>query len=382
MRRKFSLVFLLVAMSCSRFSEGGTSVERPIALGKPTGRMEVILKRVESIRELMDGRVWINGGNNFTEYVLFDFSTQSTSTPLRRGQGPGELGGQPYGIMAAGGDSSFIREVLQAQLFVIDGTRLVGTLTQENRALAGAGRDVAWADRSGNVYAVREPKIHVGDYDITKKDSVDVLRYYLRTGQEQLLTKIRLPEYHVTAIAAKDNPAFFSQTRFDYPGFAVGEVAAGSADGWVAVARLEPYRVDWLTPGGEWVKGKPIEQDERNVSDADKQAYMASIAKASGDTVLPSSWYKTWPLTIPPFISQWVQALVPTGDGKVLVRKAPTADHPEPRYDLVNRKGELEGQLSLGASETLIGAGSRTIYTLEIDEEGGQWLRRYAWPVQ
>jgi hypothetical protein len=166
--RSWNAVLILSVTACR--VDSGASAQREIVLGNPTGRMEVMLKGTNGISEVSKERVWVNGGNNAGEYVLLDFASHTASQPLRRGQGPGELGGQPMGILRVGGDSAYIQEVLRGSLYVIEGAGIVGTIREDNPAIVARGRDdLAWADRAGHIGAVRKPPIHMGDYLIGKR---------------------------------------------------------------------------------------------------------------------------------------------------------------------------------------------------------------------
>jgi hypothetical protein len=87
----------------------------------------------------------------------------------------------------------------------------------------------------------------------------------------------------------------------------------------------------------------------------------------------------TWRDSYPPFDPTTWGRPVAGLDGRVLVSRYPTSKSPETTYDVVNRRGELEGRLMLPSNERIIGFGSKSIYVLEEDENGETWLRRHAW---
>jgi len=58
-------------------------------------------------------------------------------------------------------------------------------------------------------------------------------------------------------------------------------------DGWIAIARLDPYLVEWRTPDGRTVRGTPLPSARVKVDDAEKRAYMAAIAVANSKAPEP-----------------------------------------------------------------------------------------------
>ena len=58
-----------------------------------------------------------------------------------------------------------------------------------------------------------------------------------------------------------------------------------------------------------------------------------------------------------------------------------SADHPETRYDIVNRRGVLDGQLTMPSNERIVSIGATSVYVAVIDDDGIQRLRRHPWPL-
>jgi len=67
-------------------------------------------------------------------------------------------------------------------------------------------------------------------------------------------------------------------------------------------------------------------------------------------------------------------------ESRIAVRRMPTASAPETRYDLVDRRGALDGQLALKQNERVLGFGGRSVYVVATDDDGVERLRRHPWP--
>jgi hypothetical protein len=71
---------------------------------------------------------------------------------------------------------------------------------------------------------------------------------------------------------------------------------------------------------------------------------------------------------------------VPSSDGRLLVRRPRDADHETTRYVIINRRGELDGELSMSANLAIVGFGRDHVYVTSTDRDGIQTLQRHPWP--
>jgi hypothetical protein len=152
----------------------------------------------------------------------------------------------------------------------------------------------------------------------------------------------------------------------------VGEAPLLFGDGWIAVARLRPYRVDWRSPDGRWVRGAPLPIATIRMNDRERAAYVERNRWARNAT--------DWPETLPPFDTPTV--LLASPDGMLVIQRLPSAAQPESRYDVVDRTGSLRGQIVLAANQRILGFGAQSVYVVETDADGIQRLQRHAWPYQ
>ena len=59
------------------------------------------------------------------------------------------------------------------------------------------------------------------------------------------------------------------------------------------------------------------------------------------------------------------------------LQRLPNAAEPETRYDLIDRTGVRRTQLVLRPNEHILGFGTASVYVIETDHDGIQWLRRH-----
>ena len=124
------------------------------------------------------------------------------------------------------------------------------------------------------------------------------------------------------------------------------EQAIAFSDGWLAIAYLEPYRVDWLQPTGEWIRGAALSQDT------------LAFERTDYGTVIGAP------------------------DGRVLIRRS-VRSAPERntvRYDVVDRSGRLNGFFLVAQNEYVIGPGRQRLYIVTEGPRGLKGVRTVKWP--
>jgi hypothetical protein len=363
---------LLTLLPCLAYSQ------ETIALGPSTGRIDPAMKCMTSLRELRDGRVLVTDPQGGV-ILLIDFATGLVSRVGRRGKGPLEYVsvGPAYPLPA---DSSMILDMGMKRWLLLEGPRVVAHTSIPATPLNGA-LDLIGALPHGSVVFMREPRQTAGTKIFGKSDSSHVVRVNRRTGREDTLARVRMS---AAALTVEHKPGTDSVIKWSlrrFP-FAQSEQVAVFPDGWIAIARLDPYRVDWRTPDGRWIRGPLLPFEEITVDGNEKQAYTEWEERESGNPVVPVSSHSNWPATIPPFLTMWLPGPVyPTAEGLLVIQRAPTSRRRAYSYDVVNRKGRLTARVDLQESERIIGFGVRTAYVLESDSNGIEWIRRHRWSV-
>jgi hypothetical protein len=130
-----------------------------------------------------------------------------------------------------------------------------------------------------------------------------------------------------------------------------GDRAIAFADGWIAVAFQDPYHVDWMRPGGEWIRGVEL----------------APIPSGKDGRM--------------PAFTRGARSLAVAPDGRLLIRRAASDDSSSVRYDVVNRTGRLDGYFLLTRNERVVGSGRQTIYVVRTDSLGLERIIRVDWPA-
>jgi hypothetical protein len=345
-----------------------------VSLGQPVARLEEEFSALLSIRELNDGRVLIVDAKD-TRLVVADFATDQVRQIGRQGRGPGE-DAMLSSIQALAGDSSLI-STLDRRWLLLEGSRIVATMSPDAPAIAAARGNITGADHHGRLHDTHEPPQKSGVRKYDSRDSLHVLLIDRRTAR--IDTVAQLMTYRHTTEREVDADGNVVRLMITHsPPLAVGEHALLFPDGWLAIARLAPYRVDWRSPAGEWTRGAPVAVPAVRVDGREQHAFMARLAKQRNTPAVESPDTQSgWPEVVPPF---QFMPLLPASDGQLVVRRTPTAAYPGTRYDVIDRRGVLTLQVVLRENEHIVGFGRRSVYVVETDDDGIQRLRRHAWP--
>ena len=350
--------------------------------------------RVLSVVELEDGRVLVTDQIENSIYVV-DLQSGEVRTEGSSGEGPGEYGlvGHLYPL---GGDSTLL-DSEPPQMLLLAGDRIVEDLEPVYPRLGmGTGEPPWGVDRSGRVLGVAGFAYQRGTgWQRVEADSLHIL---LSTGsifgagasEPDTIARVggqgRLgTERIATTVEFGGEIATMHSTRTS-PLASEGQAWLFS-DGWVALAHPNPYRVDWLKPGGEWMRGDPFPV---SLADATREELCLAISRWSPDSECDPDAYPGWPNQVPPFTMVtdrgWATpggtALQPGPHGMLLIRRTPTTEAPETRYDVVDRTGTLRGAIQMPAGGTIVGFGRESLYVVQKDEMDLLTLSRHPWPTQ
>jgi hypothetical protein len=338
---------------------------------------------VASIRELADGRVLITDERE-NRLVVADFRTSAVSPIARLGSGPGEY--RRVGrLWAIPGDSTIVPDIQAARWLLLHGARVVATVPSNDPGLTpGRGGMLEGADAIGGVITL----VHGGHRfrRPTDQDSMRIRRYDRYTKQTREIGRVTSPferygKMVIEVPAAEGVVA--GPARYPMGGKARDQIAV-FADGWIAFARVKPYRVDWCRPDGKCTTGPTIERFAR-MSDGDKRAYLAwADARVYWRKTIKLEETVDWPELLSPFHvppqGLDASALLPMPDGRVLIDRVPQAGRVHSQHDIIDRQGKLVATLNLPLNERVIGFGARSVYIVSTDEFGLQRLRRHPWP--
>lgn len=319
------------------------------SLGRAQALLAEEFTAITSVRELADGRVLISDPRE-RRIVSADLRTGTVQQIGRTGRGPGEYpNAMPLVRLAR--DTSLMADTFGRRWLLFHGDAIVGTLppdAHEMRLYSFYG-----ADTLGRVLSTEESR--------TPFDSIAVVLVDRPTGRRELVTTLR--------------PADVVRPGERRPLFERYEAARLASDGWIAVLRTEPYRVDWRSPAGQWVRGAPIALPGTRLTDEGKRLLLRHYAP--GRPPRDPDTISGWPETVPAIRNATEQRL--TLDGHLLVERVPTVAAPGRRYDVVDRTGRVVRRIALPSSQRIVGFGKQAVFVVSTDGDGIETLSKHPW---
>jgi hypothetical protein len=358
----------------------------PVALRAGDASLDAEFTRVTSIRELRDGRVLIAGGGNLP-LSIGDFRTGGVVQVGREGDGPGEYR-EVTRIHALGGDSTLLEDRRRLRWIILDGSRAVATFASWTEGARGP--TVAAVDGRGRVLEMRvskygeAPGFPVMQYAsnaeslvvLVHRDIIAAMAGRAVRAEPDTVARLR-GQFRGLRVARRgtfrDAPVLFEL----HNPLGVEEQATLFPDGWLALALVDPYRVDWITPDGRRLAGRPLPFTPTKVDDLQMRQAIVTWGPGGRQSIFAPDDFPNWPDRLPPFHND---ALVAAPDGRLLVQRTPNALEPFTLYDIVDRAGELTGRLKLATTERIIGFGVHSVYVLVTTDDDTQRLRRHPWP--
>ncbi|MGQ0767440.1 MAG: hypothetical protein ACT4OZ_17455 [Gemmatimonadota bacterium] len=351
--------------------------ERP--LEPATATLDYAFSSIISVRELADRRLLVSDLREGSLLVA-DFAGSRVAPVGRRGAGPNEYT-IPAPLYPLQGDTTLMVNLLSRRALLLAGDRIVETLPSDSPIFRSA-LEVAGADNTGRVLLVQlremEPPKSPGVMMLGEGDSTNLVLVDRLSTRVDTVARARIAERRFEFSESQFGGI---ATRILTPNpLAVKEPAALSADGWIAVVRRNPYRVDWRRPDGNMLRGQPLPHERVRVDDAEKVFIMGAwAAERDGRRRDPGS-VGDWPQYYPPYSAAPAGVLLLAGDGKVAVRRSATRRAPQARYDVIDRTGRLVGRVVLSPGSHLVGFGAGSAYAVAVDADGLQRLSRHPWP--
>ena len=295
--------------------------------------------RIVDARELADGRVIIADRRERRLAVVSFSGAPARAIP---GVGSGTL-------IRIDGDSTALIEAASGRWVLLKGSEVVGVMSPVNITVRLTPFPIGITP--SHAYGFVFPPTGLG---ATTHDTMALTRVSRGGGGVDTIALVAAPN----ASRASDSslaPKVYTVNISLGPKTA-GEQASLFPDGWVGLARLRPYRIDWIDPSGRLRRGQPL------------------LAE-SQDSLPPFT-------TISPVLGDLAPALEQGPAGELLIRRLPTTSNPEQRYDVVDRTGQVVSQIVLPPREILVAIGKAHLYTVKTGEDGRDRLRRHAWPTR
>lgn len=333
---------------------------------------------ISSVRALSDSRVIVTDGRE-QRLLILDFASGESREIGRRGRGPME-----YSIVSTvrplGGDSSILSDFLARRWLLLSRDSIVQTLPPDHPAIVATRAIFMDSDARGRVAMRVDPPLRDGVTLRTERDSAAVVLYSRSTGAADTIAKVRQSRRQLSQQTNAEGVITQSSSLLatlmpSEEGFVL------FPDGAVAVARLDPFRVDWRLPDGRWLKGDSLPIAKIAVDARERRAYEARNPPTRTQMPLPAAVtvpQADFPRWVPPF--PMGSGLAPGPRGQLLVRRAKSADFPDMTYLVISRAGRIVGTFTLSNRERVEGASDDALYISERDEDDILRLRRHRWP--
>lgn len=347
-----------------------------LTLGAAEATLDAEFTRITAVRELADGRVLIVDEAD-KRVAVGDWKTGAVRRIGREGSGPGEYQ-LPRSLFALSADSTLLTDVAAGRWLLFAGDSIVQTVPASAPPVAAGARSPLGADARGLVAASRPMGMPAGGTQTVlppRRDSTYLIRVNRRTGASDTVATMAARPGRINVTGPIERP---TRVEIVMNPLSVGDQAVVLADGAIAVVRVDPFRVDWIGPDGRMVRGKPLPFERHPVTDREKRAILQRQATERGVEPRDPESVVDWPSTLPPFL---VGGVLPTGDGRVWVRRTQHAGDSRLHYDVIGRNGSLAARLVLGVGEHVAGVSRTFVYTVFTDADGIQRLRRHALPV-
>ncbi|NIR45796.1 MAG: hypothetical protein GWN99_15290 [Gemmatimonadetes bacterium] len=334
---------------------------------------------IEGLREFDDGRVMVS--DRIEQAVrLIDFADGDMRQIGQVGQGPGEYR-MPDELLPLPGDATLLVDFGNMRLTVVSPD---GKLTDSEPMVRPEG----WflfprgTDARGRLY-IEGSSFQLGP-GREPPDSFAISRYDRDGGSVD--TVAMLPRAQTGQITMGGGGRGLSFSGSGASAYQARDAWAVAPDGRVAVARHDPYRIEWLTADRERIVGPEIVYEPVEVTEADKEAWADEMStgtvvaigtRGGGGRAMnlprPDTDEIDFPERKPAFPANAVSV---TPDGLAWVKRHVAHGRPE-TYDVFDAAGRRIKQVVLPERRRLVGFGDGTLYAVYIDDDDLQWLERY-----
>lgn len=389
-RVRLALSAVCVCLASRTLTGQGPSAPPLVRLAPANATHPAEFSRVAGVRELADGRVLVTDEKDGV-LVLIDFGAGTSRAVGRKGNGPGEYR-QVGRVWSLAGDTTLLKEPYSPRWILLRGAEVIATLGPGDPTVRAVGMlPIMGTDTLGGIGVAQFGRDAEGRPSLA--DSLLLVRVGRAALRADTIARLGTPDQWSrgagvapapTAVAAAGAGAAPAARRYVL-GLQVPDQFAVFADGWIAIARTDPYRVDWCAPGRPCTVGRSLDATRLQMTARERRAYLEAMQATHGwPPTTDVSAVSDWPSVVPPFAMP-AQSIDGTSvrampDGRLIIERLPTADAKLHRYDIVSRRGELVGRLELPLTERIVAFGQRTAYTVTVDADGVERLRRHPWP--
>lgn len=200
-----------------------------------------------------------------------------------------------------------------------------------------------------------------------RPDSIPVLRIALSGTTVDTVALLASPEY--------GDATFGEQVQEAAKVFAPNDYFGVLPDGTAWVARGRENRVDWRSPNGTWTRGRSHAFAKLPVTQADKDRVLAQVREQGKQFGMPQELHISYPFaeTKPPF-----DFALGRPNGEVWLQRPRAREDAVLVYDIFNRKGAWEREITFPKGATLAGFGPKgAIYGSIKGEDGRRTVGRF-----
>lgn len=345
---------------------------RAIGLRPPDATLGEPFTSIYSVRELDDGRVLISDYSQDNRVVVADMVSGRVRRIGNVGAGPREYR-QAGKLFALPADSTLLIDSPQRGRWwlLMHHDSIVANIPPDLPALRVVGGSPSGVDDRGRVLGVRSAGSEKLAHNRIRLQLMAVIGR--RNGSEgDTIARLRGDEYQVTQGGTRERP-FWAQVQLSG---SVAEQALLFPDGWIAVVRIEPYRVEWLSSSGAWIRGPEVPWEWPRADAKERAAAFERLKRRIGDRAKEDD--RPWADRLAPVRTN--ASMIAAPNGNLFVLRAQWSKESDTRYDVFDRSARRVALLAMPDSERVVGFGPRSIYISVRDEDGFQRLRRHPWP--
>jgi hypothetical protein len=200
-----------------------------------------------------------------------------------------------------------------------------------------------------------------------RPDSIPVLRLTIKGGAVDTVALLAGPDY--------GDASFGDQVQQAAKVFAPNDFFGVLPDGTAWVARGRENLVDWRSPEGRWTHGKTHGYPPIPVTQADKDRVLAQVREHGKQFGMPQDLPIVYPFaeTKPPF-----EFALGRPNGEVWLQRPRSQEDAALVYDVFNRKGVWEREVSFPQGSLLAGFGrGGSVYGSVRNEDGTRTVGRF-----
>jgi hypothetical protein len=314
-------------------SSPNVGVSQAVRLKSPEGELHHSLPTIISLRELPDGRVLVSDKASNGVWVA-DFERNRVDL-VRLGDQNSALFQASGRLFDLGGDSTLMVDGASGRLTVLHGAAFV----ESSVKVTGLGGAVVGADTLGTILFAK---------GANETDSTDLL--YVGGPGRGLSRVTRYFTGHARHSKSVDSTRGYTIVQFRLAESDAIEQPAIHSDGWVAVARVSPLRVEWFPPSAGSSITVPV--------------------RISGPG---------WVATSPFLMDLPNPAVFAAPDGTLLLQRVFERSDSLRYFDWVGRNG-TKSVFAIGSNQRIVGFGKASVFIISMMPNGDRTLVRHSWP--